>query len=266
MEFTTTEESENIYDTKKDGDAPEPVIPVIAVANVTEAPPEPVTSTIAPDITDEELFAFTSTTAVVELSTDNPCFNGDEAEECKASACANHLCGPNGECIPINGTSYECKCKLYYDGPRCDLFKPIERAARFDGDAFIEISADEFPHLTSEKEEIVEMKFRTKKGNGVLFWQGQQPGTSVVGEDYFSVGLVDGHLHFSYELGGGAAHMATEQRVDDDKEHVIRLIRKGRRGILKLDDYPEQRGLSSGILAMLNADGNIFIGKITVIS
>lgn len=38
-------------------------------------------------------------------------------------------------------------------------------------------------------------------------------------------------------------------------------LRKGRRGDLKLDDHPEQRGLSSGILAMLNADGNIFIGE-----
>ncbi|VDM69893.1 unnamed protein product [Strongylus vulgaris] len=188
----------------------------------------------------------------------------------QVDACINHECGPNGECIPLNFTYYKCKCKLYYDGPRCDLFKPIERAARFDGDAFLEISSDEFPHLTSEKEEVVELKFKTKEQNGVLFWQGQERGTSVVGEDYFSVGLIDGYLHFSYELGGGAAHMATEQRVDDDKEHVIRIgsyhlkiffvSRKGRRGVLKLDNHTEQRGFSSGILAMLNADGNIFIG------
>uniref|UniRef100_A0A1I7WE35 Peptidase A1 domain-containing protein n=1 Tax=Heterorhabditis bacteriophora TaxID=37862 RepID=A0A1I7WE35_HETBA len=31
----------------------------------------------------------------------------------------------------------------------------------------------------------------------VLFWQGQQPGTSVVGEDYISVGIANGKLHFS---------------------------------------------------------------------
>ncbi|PIO57734.1 hypothetical protein TELCIR_20846, partial [Teladorsagia circumcincta] len=62
--------------------------------------------------------------------------------------------------------------------------------------------------------------------------------------------------------GGGAAHMISESRVDDDKEHHIRLERRGRRGILKVDNEVEQSGLSSGILAMLNADGNIFIGGV----
>ncbi|KAK6028748.1 hypothetical protein OSTOST_05164 [Ostertagia ostertagi] len=55
--------------------------------------------------------------------------------------------------------------------------------------------------------------------------------------------------------------MISESRVDDDKEHHIRLERRGRRGILKVDNEVEQSGLSSsGILAMLNADGNIFRG------
>ncbi|ETN86002.1 hypothetical protein NECAME_16533 [Necator americanus] len=108
------------------------------------------------------------------------------------------MCGPNGECVPFNNTHYDCQCKLYYDGPRCELCGPEART---------------------------EVTF------------------------------------YSYELGGGAALIRSEQRVDDDKEHHVRLRRKGRRGTLKLDHHPEQRGLSSGILAMLNADGNIFIGE-----
>lgn len=47
------------------------------------------------------------------------------------------------------------------------LVKPVEHAAKFDGNAFIEISADEFPHLTSEKEETIEFKFKTTQANGV---------------------------------------------------------------------------------------------------
>lgn len=74
--------------------------------------------------------------------------------------------------------------------------KPIEHAARFDGNAFIELSSDEFPHLTSEKDEIVAFKFKTEQPNGVLLWQGQRPTVTQM-EDYISVGIVNGHLHFS---------------------------------------------------------------------
>jgi hypothetical protein len=47
------------------------------------------------------------------------------------------------------------------------IVKPIEYAARFDGKAFIVFSADEFPHLTSEKEESVELRFKTNALFGV---------------------------------------------------------------------------------------------------
>lgn len=247
----TTEEVEHIYETEKDLEAPEPVLPT-----EDESGKERETTT------EFEELPTADETPGYQLSTDAPC-SGDEPDEtCNITICANDVCGPYGTCVPFNTTYYECQCKLYYDGPRCDVFKPIERAAQFDGTAFLEISSDEFPHLTSEKDEVVELKFKTKEPDGVLFWQGQQPGTSVVGEDYFSVGLHDGVLHFSYELGGGAAHMISEQRVDDDKVHYIRLERQGRRGILKIDNEDEKRGLSSGILAMLNADGDVFIGGV----
>lgn len=47
------------------------------------------------------------------------------------------------------------------------IVKPIEHAARFDGNAFIVFSMDEFPHLTSEKEETVELRFKTTNSSGV---------------------------------------------------------------------------------------------------
>ncbi|PAV89183.1 hypothetical protein WR25_06183 isoform C [Diploscapter pachys] len=175
--------------------------------------------------------------------------------------CIGHTCGPNGICIPTNSTHYECQCKLYYDGPQCSIFKPVEHAAKFDGNAFIEISADEFPHLTSEKEETIEFKFKTTQANGIIMWQGQKPSVTAM-EDYLYIGLVNGHLHYSYELGGGAAHIVTEDRVDDGKEHRVRLERRGRRGAMQLDGGIEQHARSSGILAMLNVDGNIFIGGV----
>lgn len=99
-----------------------------------------------------------------------------------------------------------------------------------------------------------------------MFWQGQHTDTSIVGEDYVSIGLNDGYLVFSYELGGGAAWIQSEVQVNDGKEHHIRAVRQGRNGTLIVDNMDFTRGRSSGILAMLNVEGNIFIGKLKMIT
>ncbi|CAJ0572310.1 unnamed protein product, partial [Mesorhabditis spiculigera] len=176
--------------------------------------------------------------------------------------CANHRCGVNGVCRQLNESHFECECKIYYDGPNCDIFKPIEHAARFNGDAFIEMAGDDFPHLSSELEETIEFKFKTSRMNGVIFWQGQNPDQSLVGEDYVSIGIRDGFLVFAYELGGGAAEMVSIFRVDDGLMHNVLAIRKGRDGALFVDEFPPVNGSSSGILAMLNVDGNVYIGGV----
>lgn len=40
-------------------------------------------------------------------------------------------------------------------------------------------------------------------------------------EDFLSIGLLDGYLSFSYELGGGAAQLLSEIPVDDGKTHTV---------------------------------------------
>lgn len=47
----------------------------------------------------------------------------------------------------------------------------------------------------------------------------------IAGEDYFSLAITNGYLHYSYELGGGAAHLVSPTRIADGKEHVVRLER-----------------------------------------
>ncbi|KAI6230503.1 Basement membrane proteoglycan [Aphelenchoides fujianensis] len=180
--------------------------------------------------------------------------------------CQADVCGPHGTCEPINITHVACSCRDYFTGPNCDEFKPIENAARFEGNAFIVFSVEEFPHLTSERREIVEFELRTNAEQGVIFWQGQSPHSELAGEDYMSVGLNDGHLVFSYELGGGAAQLVSAEPVNDGKVHRIRAERQGRNGTLKVDNSPPLHGKSSGILAMLNVEGNIYLGGLPNLS
>lgn len=48
--------------------------------------------------------------------------------------------------------------------------------------------------------------------------------------------------------------------MNDGLEHTIRAIRKGRNGTLYIDENLPIYGSSSGILAMLNVEGNIYMG------
>uniref|UniRef100_A0A7E4ZZ11 Basement membrane proteoglycan n=1 Tax=Panagrellus redivivus TaxID=6233 RepID=A0A7E4ZZ11_PANRE len=176
--------------------------------------------------------------------------------------CETMTCGEHGECTVVNSTTVACQCMDYYDGPNCSNFKPIEYAAKFDGTAYVVFSADDFPHLTSEREETVSFRVKTTAKYGVIFWQGQQPDSAIVGEDYISIGLNDGYLVYSYELGGGAAQIVSTIPINDGKEHVIRVVRRGRNGTLIVDNEPVIRGTSSGILAMLNVEGDVYIGGV----
>ncbi|CAD5218064.1 unnamed protein product [Bursaphelenchus xylophilus] len=184
----------------------------------------------------------------------------ERLDEVRTGLCEDADCGEHGICEAVNTTHVACACRDYYVGPNCDQFKPIEYAARFEGNAFIVFSVDDFPHLTSEKREIIEFRFRTTAEYGLMLWQGQSLDNSIVGEDYVSIGLNDGFLVFSYELGGGAAQITSEMPVNDGKEHYLRVERRGRNGSLIIDNQEPVEGRSSGILAMLNVEGNIYIG------
>jgi hypothetical protein len=100
--------------------------------------------------------------------------------------CDRKTCGEHGECEVVNTTHVVCSCRDYYTGPSCDncefiggikfdkyqmistnLVKPIGYAARFQGNAFMVFSADDFPHLTSEREETIELRLKTSARYGV---------------------------------------------------------------------------------------------------
>ncbi|KAF8363896.1 hypothetical protein PRIPAC_90819, partial [Pristionchus pacificus] len=202
-----------------------------------------------------------ATTTTEEPTTEVP-LTEPEPTECVGCHCDESICGEHGDCHQVNSTHIECSCHLYYDGELCDLFKPIDRVARFDGTAYIEISSDEFPHLTSEKEETISFKFKSSSPDGLILWQGQDADTSIEGEDYFSIYLEEGYLIYAYELGGGVAKGRSRRRMDDGEEHTVGISRKGRDATLAIDGDEMVIMQSSGILAMLNVDGNIYIGGI----
>uniref|UniRef100_A0A914BVB7 Basement membrane proteoglycan n=1 Tax=Acrobeloides nanus TaxID=290746 RepID=A0A914BVB7_9BILA len=217
---------------------------------ITEIPREKEVITIRPEKDEKPILETTTFPEETPTRTSEP----------RLAVCKEDTCGEHGECEVVNSTHIQCSCRDYYDGPNCEIFKPIEHAARFDGNAFIVFSADDFPHLTSEKEETIELRLKTTAKYGVIFWQGQHPDSTLTGEDYISIGLNDGYLIYSYELGGGAAQIISKEPINDGKEHILRVVRKGRNGSLTVDLEQPILGTSSGILAMLNVEGNVYIG------
>ena len=67
---------------------------------------------------------------------------------------------------------------------------------------------------------------------------------------------------YSYEMGSGPAMIMSRQRVNDGQEHTIEVSKLGRSGTLTIDGGVEVTGESQGFLQMLNADGNLYIGKL----
>ncbi|VDO67983.1 unnamed protein product, partial [Haemonchus placei] len=116
-EATTTEEPVHVYETDKDSDAPEPIIPKVDEFEEQEVKEEVVEEVVEGKC---EKFAYSTTIFTIEslpeLVTEVPLWVNTTEE-----VCIDHGCGPNGECIAVNQTYYRCQCNLYYDGPRCDL-------------------------------------------------------------------------------------------------------------------------------------------------
>ena len=199
-------------------------------------------------------------TCVAKADGGHDCVCPEGVEDCSAaaSACKEDSC-EQGTCREADGTA-KCDCKVAYAGDRCEEFRPVEEEASFGGFGWVELSQELMPHVTSEKEEVITLKFQTTESDGMLLWHGQPPSTPGSDRDYLTLGLTDGFLEFSYELGGGPAQMVSNFKVNDGNIHSVSLIRKGRDGSMVVDQSDPVTGKSGGILAMLNTEGNIFVG------
>lgn len=50
--------------------------------------------------------------------------------------------------------------------------------------------------MSSEEEEVIELKIRTDASEGLILWHGQKPDTPGSDQDYLYLSLTDGFLEF----------------------------------------------------------------------
>lgn len=163
----------------------------------------------------------------------------------------------------MDTNDYKCHCNIGYKGDVC-----IEREEFIDtnkiqlfGDGFVSFSNDYLPH-SSIADEIIKFNIKTEEDDGLIFFEGQGNDSNGLGKDFLEVALIDGKIEFSYELGSGVAKIKSTIKVNDGEPHSIVVKRKGREGSLEIDGKHKSYGESSGVLQMLNTEGDLYLGGV----
>ncbi|XP_078095298.1 basement membrane-specific heparan sulfate proteoglycan core protein isoform X4 [Mustelus asterias] len=203
--------------------------------------------------------------------------------------CTNEYQGENCEtfldkCVQgnpcMNGGTCEknqCWCPMGYTGPYCELGmsavtsapewqmegsadSPVQYGAFFHNGGYIVLPKQMFPRSSPTAPETIEMEVHTTSLDGILLWQGVKQGENGRGKDFVALGLQNGHVLFSYQLGSGEANILSEDPINDGEWHRITAVREGKSGYIQVDGEDIVRGESKGDKVMVNTKGSIYLG------
>ncbi|XP_058499022.1 basement membrane-specific heparan sulfate proteoglycan core protein isoform X3 [Solea solea] len=205
------------------------------------------------------------------------CKDGFEGEHCEVvkDACqSSRQCQNGGSCV-----DGQCVCTPSYTGLNCEesqVFSfpaglwnveaseandsPYQYAAHFHNDGYIALPKSVFPRSAHDSPETIELEINTSSLEGLILWQGVEPGEHGKGKDFITLGLKNGHLVFSYQLGSGEAEIMSHKSVNDGKWHKITAVRTGKDGYIQIDGGHQLHGQSKGKSLMVNTKGSIYLG------
>ncbi|CAG08411.1 unnamed protein product, partial [Tetraodon nigroviridis] len=178
--------------------------------------------------------------------------------------CVENPCANGGSCRP-KWDSYECDCPLGYDGKHCQ--KAVAEAIeipQFIGRSYLTYDSRDILKRVSGSRTNLFMRFKSTAMSGLLLWRGDSP--MRANSDFLSLGLQDGALIFSYNLGSGTVNIAVNGTFNDGKWHRVKAVRDGQSGKLTVDDYGAKTGRSPGKMRQLNINGPLYVGGMKEIS
>lgn len=155
---------------------------------------------------------------------------------------------------------YKCSCPLGFENTNCEdkLKEPI-RIPMFSGESYLQFLDPFIAQRVRGKKIDIQMRIRAMGPDGMIFWTGEEKMTSS--SDFLALGIRDGHVQFSYNLGSGEVVITyNESRIDDGKWHKIRAQRYERVGYLEIDGTEVIEGTSPGRLKQLNTQSKIYVG------
>uniref|UniRef100_A0A8D2JH63 Pikachurin n=1 Tax=Varanus komodoensis TaxID=61221 RepID=A0A8D2JH63_VARKO len=172
--------------------------------------------------------------------------------------CVNTPCANGGSCLPKKD-GYECDCPLGFDGQHCQkaVMEAIE-IPQFIGRSYLTYDNPDILKRVSGSRTNVFMRFKTTVMDGLLLWRGDSP--MRPNSDFISLGLQDGALVFSYNLGSGVASIMVNGSFNDGRWHRVKAVRDGPSGKITVDDYGARTGKSPGMMRQLNINGDLYVG------
>ncbi|KAM4616582.1 pikachurin [Polymixia lowei] len=183
-----------------------------------------------------------------------------------AHPCVDNPCANGGTCRP-KWDGYECDCPLGYDGRHCQkecgnyclntVTEAIE-IPQFIGRSYLTYDNRDILKRVSGARNNLFMHFKSTAKDGLLLWRGDSP--MRANSDFLSMGLQDGALIFSYNLGSGMTNVIVNGSFNDGRWHRVKAVRDGQSGKLTVDDYGAKTGRSPGKMRQLNINGPLYVG------
>lgn len=184
----------------------------------------------------------------------NPCINGGT---CKDNRCHCPE-GFSGTYCEAGAASTNLEDGVHEGSGGNDA--PGVYGSYFSDDSYIALPKQMFPRSRPDAPETIELEIRTTSTDGVIFWQGMEVREQGRERDFISLGLKDGHLLFSYQLGSGEAKIMTEDPINDGEWHKVTAIREGKSGSIQVDGEEVVSGSSPGKNIMVDTKASIYIG------
>ncbi|XP_037655188.1 pikachurin [Choloepus didactylus] len=175
-----------------------------------------------------------------------------------AHPCVGAPCTHGGSCRPRK-EGYECDCPLGFEGQHCQ--KAITEAIeipQFIGRSYLTYDNPDILKRVSGSRSNAFMRFKTTAKDGLLIWRGDS--LMRPNSDFISLGLRDGALVFSYNLGSGVASITVNGSFHDGRWHRVKAVRDGQSGKITVDDYGARTGKSPGMMRQLNINGPLYVG------
>ena len=171
-------------------------------------------------------------------------------EGCYDNACQNSVNDYNN-CVSDGPRYFSCICGHNFVGDKCEV-QWNRQTPRFKGNSFLKFLN---PDNSTSEDLMLAIVFKITSKSGLLF----STEMSSQHADYVEIGISNGRLYLTFELGAGPAFLECPRYVDDGKWHFLHLTLRGNHAVLMVDRWASEV-VSPGQRNTLNVGPYLFLG------